>query len=75
MPLAIVLGILFPGAHSLSFLMPGLIAALMFLSFVGGTPSQEPGSTRWVATRVLAGSAALPWGYGAWASFSIGPPP
>ena len=62
MPLAIALGIAFPGAHSLSFLMPGLIAALMFLSFVGGTPSQEPGSTRWVALRVLAGSATFALG-------------
>jgi bile acid:Na+ symporter, BASS family len=67
MPVAIVLGIMLPGAHILSPLMPWLIVTMMFLSFVGGVPGQEPGSTRWVAVRVALGSlffASLVWSLG-----------
>lgn len=59
MPVAIVLGIMFPSAHALSFLMPWLIALMMFLSFVGPVNATAKGATRRVAVRVLLASLAF----------------
>ncbi|NLG39453.1 MAG: hypothetical protein GX545_05980 [Fibrobacter sp.] len=45
MPLAIILGILLPQAHVLSFLMPYLIGIMMILTFASRVPRQEHGET------------------------------
>lgn len=45
MPVAILLGILCPGAHFLSPLMPFLIGLMMALTFVSKVPPQEHGYT------------------------------
>ncbi len=45
MPFAIILGILFPGAHGLSILSPYLIGIMMVLTFVSKVPPQQHGAT------------------------------
>lgn len=53
MPLAILLGILFPQAHVLSPLMPFLIGLMMALTFVSKVPPQKHGYTFKIEMRAL----------------------
>ncbi len=53
MPLAILLGILFPQAHVLSPLMPFCIGLMMALTFVSKVPPQKHGYTFKIEVRAL----------------------
>lgn len=59
MPIAILLGILFPQAHVLSPLMPFLIGIMMFLTFVTKIPPQTHGYTFKIEIRAFVVSLIL----------------
>ena len=59
MPVAILLGILFPQAHVLSPLMPFLIGTMMFLTFVTKIPPQTHGYTFKIEIRAFVASLIL----------------
>jgi BASS family bile acid:Na+ symporter len=59
MPIAILLGILFPQAHVLSPLMPFLIGIMMFLTFVTKIPPQTHGYTFKIEIRAFIVSLIL----------------
>jgi BASS family bile acid:Na+ symporter len=59
MPVAILLGILFPQAHILSPLMPFLIGIMMFLTFVTKIPPQTHGYTFKIEARAFIVSLIL----------------
>lgn len=59
MPIAILLGILFPQAHFLSPLMPFLIGIMMFLTFVTKIPPQTHGYTFKIEIRAFVVSLIL----------------
>ena len=59
MPIAILLGILFPQAHVLSLLMPFLIGIMMFLTFVTKIPPQTHGYTFKIEIRAFIVSLIL----------------
>ncbi len=59
MPVAILVGILFPQAHVLSPLMPFLIGIMMFLTFVTKIPPQTHGYTFKIEARAFVVSLIL----------------
>ena len=59
MPVAILIGILFPQAHVLSPLMPFLIGIMMFLTFVTKIPPQTHGYTFKIEARAFVVSLIL----------------
>lgn len=54
MPLAIILGVLFPQFHGLSDFLPFLIGLMMFLTFISPVPPQEHHFTFKIEMRALA---------------------